>query len=326
MAYQFKIKDITIKGKVILAPMAGITSFSYRKFFKNFGVGLTFSEMISDCGLIYNNKKTLDMCYSDGSDAPLAIQLFGGSKESLLKGLEILENSNLRYDILDLNLACPVPKVTKNNGGSSWLKDLDTIEDAVSALVKASKKPVTAKIRLGWEENNVENIAKTLERAGVSFLSIHCRTKKEGYTGEAHYEALANMKNIISIPFGVSGNIFSLEDAIKADKITHADAILVARGGIGNPLLVKNINNYFDGIDDIKTPNIEDQARYLFEYVDLLVKEIGEKRAVSVLKGIAPKFYSHFSFAKNIRREITGNIKSIEDLQNIIATITKNNV
>ena len=134
------------------------------------------------------------------------------------------------------------------------------------------------------------------------------------------------MKNIISIPFGVSGNIFSLEDAIKADKITHADAILVARGGIGNPLLVKNINNYFDGIDDIKTPNIEDQARYLFEYVDLLVKEIGEKRAVSVLKGIAPKFYSHFSFAKNIRREITGNIKSIEDLQNIIATITKNNV
>ena len=134
------------------------------------------------------------------------------------------------------------------------------------------------------------------------------------------------MKNIISIPFGVSGNIFSLEDAIKADKITHADAILVARGGIGNPLLVKNINNYFDGIDDIKEPNINDQTKYLFEYVDLLVKEIGEKRAVSVLKGIAPKFYSHFSFAKNIRREITGNINSIEDLKNIVATITKNNV
>ena len=227
MAYQFKIKDITIKGKVILAPMAGITSFSYRKFFKNFGVGLTFSEMISDCGLIYNNKKTLDMCYSDGSDGPLAIQLFGGSKENLLKGLEILENSNLQYDILDLNLACPVPKVTKNNGGSSWLKDLDAMEDMVNSLVKVSKKPVTAKIRLGWEENNVENIAKRLEKAGVSFLSIHCRTKKEGYTGEAHYEALANLKKIISIPFGVSGNIFSLEDAIKADKITHTDAILV---------------------------------------------------------------------------------------------------
>ena len=135
-----------------------------------------------------------------------------------------------------------------------------------------------------------------------------------------------DLKNIISIPFGVSGNIFSLDDAIKADKITHADAILVARGGIGNPLLVKNINNYFDKIGDIKEPNINDQTKYLFEYVDLLVKEIGEKRAVSVLKGLAPKFYSHFSFAKNIRREITGNINSIEDLKNIVSILTKNDV
>lgn len=318
MSYSFKIKNLTIKGKVILAPMAGITSFSYRKFFKEFGVGLTMSEMISDCGLIYNNKKTLDMCYSDGSDQPLAIQLFGGTKETLLKGLEILENSNLKYDILDLNLACPVPKVTKNNGGSSWLKDLNKMYDAVKSVVENSSKPVTCKIRLGREENNVEEIAKTLEKAGASFLSIHCRTKKEGYSGEAHYEALKNLKDIISIPFGVSGNIFTLEDAILAEKITKADAILVARGGIGNPLLVKNINNYFDGSDILYGLNLLDQSKYLFQYVDLLVNEVGEKRAVSILKGIAPKFFSYFSCSKSIRKAITGNINSIDDLKKVV--------
>ena len=131
----FYIKDLEIKKSVILAPMAGITSFSYRKFLSEFGVGATYSEMISDCGLIYNNKKTIEMMKNDPNfNRPYGIQLFGGSKESLLKGLEVIENSNIEYDFLDLNLACPVPKVTKGNGGSKWLTKLDEMYEIAKII------------------------------------------------------------------------------------------------------------------------------------------------------------------------------------------------
>lgn len=314
----FYIKNIKIEGKVILAPMAGITSFSYRKFNKKFFNGLTYTEMISDCGLIYQNKKTFDMIHSDNSDRPLALQLFGGSKESLLKAVEILEKSDKTYDILDLNLACPVPKVTKNNGGSSWLKDIESMKDMVKAIVEKSSKPVTCKIRLGINESHVLEIAKALEEAGCSFLCIHCRTKKELYNGFPHYEELKELKNIIKIPFAVSGNIFTLEDAKKAYEITKCDAIAVARGGIGHPLLIKNIENYFAGKEEYFEENIDDQIRYLKEYSDLLVEELGEERAVSILRGIAPKFISNFKNSKPVKNEICTTIKKIHDLFEIL--------
>ncbi len=321
-----KIKNIELKGKVILAPMAGITSFSYRKFLNKFGCSLTYTEMISDCGLVYNNNRTFEMIKTDGSDKPLAIQLFGGSEETLLRGVEILENSGIDYDILDINLACPVPKVTKSNGGSSWLKDIPAMKEVMTKVVAKSHKPVSAKIRLGWDENNVIEIAKVLEEAGISFLTIHCRTKKELYIGEAHYEALKDLKNYIKIPYAVSGNIFTLNDAIKALEISKADAVAVARGGIGNPLLIKNINHYLNGeMDKIEEPTIEGQINFLKEFCDLLVDEFGEKRAVSILRGIAPKFFNMFSNTKKLKNEIATTITTIDSLFNIVDNYLKNN-
>ncbi len=320
------IKNLELKGKVILAPMAGITSFSYRKFMNKFGCAITYSEMISDCGLIYNNKRTFEMIKTDGNDKPLAIQLFGGKKETLLEALDILEKSNTNYDVLDINLACPVPKVTKSNGGSSWLKDVPLMKDMMKSIVEKSKKPVSAKIRLGWEKNNIIEIAKALEEAGVSFLTIHCRTKKELYIGEAHYEALKDLKKYIKIPYAVSGNIFTLNDAIKALEISKADSIAVARGGIGNPLLIKNINHYLNNeLDKIEEPTIEGQIEYLKEFTTLLNEEFGEQRAVSILRGIAPKFFNMFSNTKKLKNEISTTITSIDSLFNIVNDYLMNN-
>lgn len=321
MKKENRILKLINSNEVILAPMAGITSFSYRKFMKQFGCSLTYTEMISDCGLIYDNKRTFDMIKSDGSDRPLAIQLFGGKKETLLEAIEILEKSDVNYDILDLNLACPVPKVTKGNGGSSWLKDIEKMKDMVSAVVKKSSKPVSCKVRLGWESINIKEIAKALEEAGCELLIIHARTKKELYSGIPHYEELSSLHEIISIPYAISGNIFTLEDAKKAKDITKADFIAVARGGIGNPTLLTNINNYLKGSEEIVTTSIKKQKEYLLEFISLLVEEVGEVRANSILRGIAPKFFSMFPNSKELRNEIATKSTSLDKMLEIINSI-----
>jgi len=314
----FKIGDVEIKGKVILAPMAGITSFSYRKFMKPFGVSLSYSEMISDCALIYGNRETYKLLDSDGSDRPLAIQLFGGSKETLLKGLEILNKLNCKYDILDLNLGCPVPKVTKNNGGSSWLIDQDKLFDMVSAIVKASIKPVSCKIRLGFDKVNVNKTVVTLEKAGVKFIAIHARTKKELYSGEPHFDLLSDVHNLIHIPFAISGNIYTVNDAVKALEITKADAVMLARGAEGNPELITNINKAFNEEKFDENKDFIRQANYALEYVDLMTKEFEEGKAVRILRGILPHFFDGIVGAKQLKNELCTIIKTKNDIRNII--------
>lgn len=311
------IKDLNLKGKVILAPMAGVTSFSYRKFLNQFGPAITYTEMISDCGLIYGNKKTFEMLYTDGSDRPLGVQLFGGKKETILQAIDILESLNFDYDVLDINLACPVNKVVKSNGGSSWLKDQNALFDLMSEVVKKSKKPVSAKVRLGYNDININDTVVTLEKAGVSFIMIHARTKKDLYHGTPHFEELAKVRDLIKIPFGVSGNIYTVEDALNALKITRADAILVARGGIGNPLLVKNINNTLNNLP-LEETNFEKQAKFFKEYKDLLVNEKGEKIALSILKGIAPKFFTMFKESSKELRNKLIVAKSTDEMEQIV--------
>lgn len=318
----FFIGDIEIKSKVILAPMAGITSFSYRKLMNKFGCGLTYTEMISDCGLIYKNNSTYELLKSDGSDRPLAIQLFGGNKDTLLKAIDELEKLDFQYDILDLNLACPVPKVVKNNGGSSWLKDQQKLYEMVSEICKKSKKPVSCKIRLGWDSVNVIETCKTLENAGVKFIAIHARTRKQLYTGLPHYEELKNLKEVIHIPFCISGNIFTVEDGINALNITNADAVMVARGGIGNPQLISDLNESLKGNKIIKTnKDVAKQMDYLKEYSSDLIKELGEVKALRILRGIAPKFLDNIPNSKEYKKELTMSISSKEELNNLIEKI-----
>ena len=313
----FKIGDVEIKGKVILAPMAGITSFSYRKFMKQFNPTLTYTEMISDCGLIYENQRTLNYLKTDGSDRPLAVQLFGGNKEELVKAIDIIENAGYEYDILDLNLACPVNKVIRNNGGSSWLKDQGKLYEMVKAVVEKSKKPVSCKIRLGFDSINVEETVQTLEKAGASFIAIHARTRSQAYSGKADYEKLKNIRDLIKIPFCISGDIFTVNDALNALKITRADAVMVARGAVGNPELITNINLALEGKLYDENLDYQKQYKYLKEYVGYLVEEYGETRAVSLLRGIAPKFFIKLPNSKQLRIELASTIKKEQDIYDI---------
>ena len=194
LVVNLKIGNVEIKGKAVCAPMAGITNIVYRSIAKKYGASLVYTEMISDKALCFNSENTYKMIELNKDEHPVALQLFGGEKEYLVKAVEILNETEA--DILDINMGCPVPKVIKSQAGSFWLKDLDDSKEKVRAIVKASKKPVTAKIRLGWDENsiNVVDTAKMLEEAGVSAICVHARTRSQLYTGKARLEYIKLVK------------------------------------------------------------------------------------------------------------------------------------
>lgn len=319
----FKIGDVVIGGKVVIAPMAGVTSFAFRKYFSQFGANLTYTEMISDCGIVYGNKESRDYFPKNDDPRPIAFQLFGGQTETLVKALKIIqEDQTVDYDILDLNLGCPVPKVTRGNGGSSWLKDLDKLSLMIKEVVSASNKPVTVKIRLGWDDEhiNFKEAIKVLEEAGVSAIGLHLRTTKQMYTGKARYELVKDLRKEMSVPLLISGDIFTLDDAINALDTTGADAVMVARGGRGNPFLIKQISHYYQYGERLSNRTLGQQGNYLLEFARELIKEKGETTAVSNLRGLATHFINGYDDIKDIKRAIS-NLQSYEHLIQLIEPI-----
>lgn len=319
---KLKVGNLVLESRVVLGPMAGITTLAYREFMKPFGVGLSFSEMISDCGIDYLNARTYEYLETSALDRPIGLQLFGFSKQNTLKAIEIIE-SKADYDILDLNFGCPVTKVVKTGAGSAWLKDPDALEDYLTAVCRKSTKPVSAKIRLGWDEEsiNVYDVAKRIERAGVSFLTVHCRTRSQGYSGVADYFAIEHLKEQLSIPLCVSGDIFDLESAKKAIEITKADAVMVARGGVGNPFLVKQIDHYLKTGEELPNPTVSQQAEWAIQYAEKLIELKGEFTAVKELRGIIPKFFSGFPGYKKVRNEIAMNVHTADHLFRVLKGI-----
>lgn len=321
-----KIGDIEIKGKVILGPMAGVSSLAYREFMKPFGVALSYSEMISDCGIDYGNVKTLSYLATSKKDRPVGLQLFGFDKGNMVKAIGILEE-NANYDILDINLGCPVHKVTKTGAGSAWLKNPPSLYEMMRGVVEASHKPVTAKIRLGWDEEhiNVFEVVEVLEKAGVKMITIHARTTSQLYSGEPNFESIRDLRGKMNIPLCVSGNIFTPKDALKAMKITGADFVMVARGGLGNPRLITNINLALEGKEMLPPPTVVEQCVWAEEFSLKLIDQFGERQAMMMLRGLAPHFFKGFEGYKKVRANISMTINSKEDLLNIYKGIRKRN-
>ena len=321
----YKIGNVEIKSKVILAPMAGVTSLAYRDFMKPFGVGLTVTEMVSDCGLIYDNKKTLEYIKTSDLERPVAVQLFGADADNICKAIDIVIKNNKNIDIIDINLGCPVPKVTKTGAGSALLKDPKKLEEFMTKIVHHSPLPVTAKIRLGWNDSSInflDNIF-ALQRAGVSGIGIHARTTSQLYSGKARYEVLRDLRNKMSVPLFVSGDIFTLDDAINALEITGADAVMVARGGMGNPTLIKQINTFYE--QGIRLPNasLEENIEFLKEFAEMLIKEKGEYHAMTILRGIAPRFLNNYPNMKQIKNQMAQSLTTYDSLLRIISDMNK---
>ncbi len=256
---ELKIGDVNIDGKFVLAPMAGVTNEAFRIICKEFGAAYTVGEMVSDKALLFQSKRTIKMTKVDEKEHPIAVQIFGSDIDSMIEAALYLD----RYsdtDIIDINMGCPVPKVVKGGAGSALMKEPDKIYEMVSKIVEVVKKPVTVKIRLGWDNNSINcvEVAKIIEKAGAKAITIHARTRSDGYSGFARWEYIKQIKENVSIPVIGNGDVTSIEDAKKMFEETGCDAIGIARGVLGNPFLFRELNAYFeDGIILDKPSNQE---------------------------------------------------------------------
>ena len=321
----WKIGNVEIKSRVVLAPMAGITSLAYRNFMEQFGVGLTVTEMVSDCGLIYGNDKTIEYLKTTNDERPVAIQLFGGDADNICKAIDIVLKENPNIDFIDINLGCPVPKVTKTGAGSAMLKDPEKLYQYMKKICDHSPIPVTAKIRLGWDEKSInfmENIA-SLEKAGVKAIGLHTRTAKQGYSGKANYEIIRDLQEKMSVPLIISGDIYNLDETLQFLDISKATAVMVARGGVGHPRLVEQLNHYFETGEKLPDATLEENIKYLWQFVDMLIEEKGEYKAMMFLRGIATKFFDGYPNTKKIKNAIAQSLTTRDSLVRILSQIDK---
>lgn len=315
----FKLGKFIIKNNVVLAPMAGITSSGYRKFMSAFKPGFMVTEMVSDMGLIYDNEETKAYVMFEKSEIPVGVQLFGNSPENMAKAALICENLNPYIDFYDVNMGCPVPKVTKSGSGSALMANPLLCGQIVKAIKESTHKPVTVKIRLGNGNNKDKflEVIDEVQKAGVDLIAIHPRSAKEMYGGKPHWELIKNLKNKVNVPLVVSGNIYTVDDAKNALEITGADAVMVARGGVGNPTLISNINKYLNN-EEIDKPSLIEQINYCKQLALLLIEEKGENKAMRVYRGIATKFFDGFPNSKPLKCRLSTELNTIDDLNKIL--------
>ena len=278
------IGNVSLDNRVFLSPMAGVTDLPFRLICKQKGCGMLYTEMINAKALCYNDENTKKMTKIEDEEHPIAIQIFGSEPEYMGRAAEILNSHS--NEILDINMGCPAPKVIKNGDGSALMKNPKLVEQVMKAVVEHSTKPVTLKIRKGWDDNSVNavEIAKIAEQAGISALAIHGRTREQYYSGKADWDIIKEIKDSISIPVIGNGDVFEIEDAINMLEKTNCDAIMIGRGAQGNPWIFNRINHYMQTGEILAKPTAEEKISTAIEHMKLAVAEHGEYVAVREMR------------------------------------------
>ena len=274
-----KIGNIEINGKVILAPMAGICNSAFRKIIKEQGAALIYAEMVSDKAIFYKNNKTKEMLFMESVERPIAQQIFGSDINTFVEAAKYIEKE-MHPDIIDINMGCPVPKVAvKSQAGSALLKNPKKIYEIVKNVVAAVDCPVTVKIRSGWDKNSINavEVAKICEKAGASAITIHPRTRSEGYSGHSDWNLIKEVKKAVKIPVIGNGDIKTVFDAKKMLDETGCDLIMIGRGVLGNPWLVSDINDYLDNGTLPVTRTCKERVEMCLKHIDYLSKIKPEK-------------------------------------------------
>lgn len=299
-----KIGDTTLESPFLLAPLAGITDAPMRRICSMQGAALVYSEMISAKGLRYKDKNTERLLYMYEDEGPVALQLFGSEPEIMrFAAAKLEERKNV---ILDVNMGCPVPKVVKNGEGSALLQNPELAGRIIEAMVKETGKPVTAKIRMGWDEHSVNavEVAKILKQAGASAVAVHGRTREQYYTGKADWDIIREVKRAVDIPVIGNGDIFSGRDAIDMIEKTGCDFVMIARGALGNPWIFAEAKALWEGKEPPKAPDANEKREMLEKHFCDLLELKGEYAAVREMRKHTGWYLKGMPGAAAMRREI----------------------
>ena len=301
-----KIGNVEIKHKTVLAPMAGISNPAYIKICEEMGVGYAVTELISAEAIVRNNKKTFEMLTGyENFSIPVALQLFGGNADTLAKAAKVVEEKG--FKIIDINMGCPVPKVAvRSEAGSSLLKHPDKVKEIVEKVVKAVSIPVTVKIRSGWDKDSINavEIAKICEEAGAKCITIHARTRSQGYTGKADWNIIKEVKENVSIPVIGNGDITDIYSAKKMLEETNCDLIMIGRGLLGNPWLIKEINSYLEDNTILDKPSNIEKIDMCLKHLNYLKEYRTEKTAVLEIRNHIAWYLKNVPGGKEIKNKI----------------------
>ncbi len=314
----WQIGDVKIPNQIVLAPMAGVCNHAFRKIIKSMGCGLLVCEMVSDKAIAYGNQKTIDMLYMTEDERPISQQIFGSDKQSFVKAAKYIYQ-NMKPDIIDINMGCPVPKVAlKSQAGSALLKNPEKVYEIVKAVSEEVPIPVTVKIRSGWDSKHINalEIAKICEQAGAKAITIHPRTRSQGYKGKADWNIIKEVKQNVSIPVIGNGDIRSCYDALKMLEETGCDAVMIGRGTLGNPWLIKECVDYIEKRIEPKEISLNEKIAMIKKHMNYLLELKNEKIALLEIRSHIAWYLKGVKNASKLKEQVfkTTSIKEINDL------------
>lgn len=315
---KLKIGNISLDGNIVLAPMAGVTDLPFRLLCKEQGADLICTEMVSAKGIFYNNKNTEDLLRIDDRERPVSLQLFGSDPDIISEMAKKIEHRN--FDILDINMGCPVPKVVNNGEGSALLKNIPLAAKIIEKTVKAIDKPVTVKFRKGFGADEVQAIemAKAAEAAGAAAVAVHGRTREQYYSGKADWEIIAKVKDTVSIPVIGNGDIFTPEDAKNMMEQTNCDGVMIGRGAQGNPWIFHQIKTYLEtGMVPEKPPFFE-VCRMILRHAKMQIEWKGEKRGMREMRSHAAWYTAGYPHSASLRRAMN-TVETYEQLEELFS-------
>lgn len=313
---KLKIGNVELENNLILAPMAGVTDLPFRKICKEFGPGLVCTEMVSSKAIYHDDTKTKLLMNTDGEKRPISMQIFGSDEETMGYAAKYVSKI---ADIVDINMGCPAPKVVKNGDGSKLLLDIEKAEKVIKTVVKNSTKPVTLKIRKGWDCNNIvaTEFAQMAEKAGVSAITIHGRTRTEMYSGKVDLDIIKKVKESVKIPVIGNGDIVDEESALKMFEYTGVDGIMIGRGTFGNPWIFERIKYYLETGEKLPLVTNEEKLRVIKKQIQL---ELDNKPEVTAIR----EMRKHIAwYTKNMPNssEFRCEINKIEDKEQLMKTV-----
>ena len=315
----WKIGNVEIDNKVVLAPMAGVCNSAFRRIVKEMGCGLIYAEMVSDKAIFYNNQKTIDMLYMTDYERPISQQIFGSDKESFVSAAKYIYE-HMHPDIIDINMGCPVPKVAlRAQAGSALLKNPSKIKEIVESVVNSVPIPVTVKIRSGWDFNSINavEVAQICEKAGASALCIHARTRSQGYSGKADWSVIKAVKDSVNIPVIGNGDVVDCFSAKRMIDETGCDAVMIGRASLGNPWIFKAVNEYLEKGTVLDKPSSIDRVDMCLKHFKYLVDLKDDKVAVLEIRNHIAWYLKGIKGSNEVKNKVYMT-KDINEIYNIL--------